>query len=68
MRSLADIKSAGSLAPPVAVFGELLEELQKCAEALGPDSPRGISALALVAKYRTPVLPPVTGPHEYQPF
>lgn len=34
---------------------ELLEELQKCADALGPDSPRGQSAQALIDKVWEPV-------------
>jgi len=72
MRPLSEIIAGDLNARARRYTLELLEELQKCADALGPDSPRGISARALVDKIMQPVReqverPVVTGPHRYEP-
>ncbi len=65
MRDLTDIVKADIAARAQRHGVRLLEELSKCAEALGPDSPRGISAKALVDEVFASdwVKPAITGPH-----
>lgn len=73
MRDLEGIRNAHFDQRLRACALDLLIELKRCAEALGPDSPRGISAKALVDRVwgdmpqDTTALENPTPPRIYQP-